>query len=174
MTDHLSVKYTIAYLSYQPIHGHMHGPPLYKSLHVARLIFPEQNVSTSAREIMGVNMNWDTTSYTQTEFAANHSLPCLVRLVSERGEAAPESCLGNLVDVSKNFLAYSHRRRTKAYAQHMVWDPDSNSYSPDGLLIEVPKDYPGKYLVQCFGRIKRMIKAAAIPQFYNNYSEIII
>ena len=102
-------------------------------------------------------LKWSAKSYTPAEFPGCFSRPQVVRILpgeDEETENNPAEStrpvdLGPQLDTSKPFLIYSHRRRTKVFAEHVVWDKSKKSYRPNGPLLEVPKDYIGKYTFFC-------------------------
>ena len=97
-------------------------------------------------------LTWSAKTFTPAEFPACFSKPQVVRILPGDSEGwegsfpvpAKKVNLGPELDTSKPFLIYSHRRRTKVFAEHVAWDKSKKSYQPNGPLLEIPKDYVGK------------------------------
>ena len=95
---------------------------------------------------------WSSKTYIPAEFPANFSKPQIVRILPGDSEGwegsfpipAKRVDLGPDLETSKPFLIYSHRRRTKVFAEHVAWDKSKRSFQANGPLLEIPKDYIGR------------------------------
>ena len=93
-------------------------------------------------------LQWEDTPTDLAHFAEDFQSPHFVRLeprvCPEEHADNPVFSLGPLVDVSVPFLAFSRRRRTRVYAENLIWDNKKSLYVPNGHVIEIPKDYMGR------------------------------
>ncbi len=96
-------------------------------------------------------LQWSPKTYLPADFPETFAKPQVVRLLPGDSEGwegafdvpAKRVDLGPELDTLKPMLVYSHRRRTKVFAEHVSWDKAKKSYQPHGPLLEVPKDYIG-------------------------------
>ena len=86
------------------------------------------------------NYNWSEGSKPPLEYLKEFKKPEMVKMAFEGDQLD----IGELVDTTKPFLLYSHRRRTKVYADMEHLDATTTTYVKDGPTVEIPKDYLGK------------------------------
>ncbi len=85
------------------------------------------------------------------DFPSKFNKPQVVRLLQEDQSPTKDKSidpsnaveLGPELDTTAPFLVYSHRRRTKVFAEHVIWHESKKAYQPSGEILEVPKDYIG-------------------------------
>ena len=84
---------------------------------------------------------WAEDAVTLYEFIKHKDAPVLPKVA--RFTCGERIATGSLVDWEQPFLVYSHRRRTKIYAENLTWKNDSKSFVTQGYPLEIAKDYPG-------------------------------
>ena len=86
------------------------------------------------------HIDWEDEGFSPKDYLEQFDGPEFVTL--KNADGSPVS-FGPLVDPSKPFIAFSHRRRTKAYAETVFPGEVQNSNCP---TFEIPKDYVGRWL----------------------------
>ena len=99
---------------------------------------PSKPQQTAAME----NYTWSDSRKRPAEYLKDFKGPEMIKMTFD-GDALD---LGPTVDTQKPFLLYSHRRRTKVYADMVHWDDRAKKYNKTGPSVEIPKDYIGKHL----------------------------
>ena len=86
--------------------------------------------------------DWAEKGVSLWEFVKGEAAPVLPQVAKlVRGQAGLD--LGPLIEWDSPFMIYSHRRRTKVFAENVHWNATKKTYIRDGPVMEIPKDYPG-------------------------------
>lgn len=87
-------------------------------------------------------IQWESTQSSLFDFVDNFKNPHMVKL--ELNEAAKDLHFGEAVNLNQPCLAFSHRRRTRIYAENLAWNYNKKMYAPKGEILGIPKDYMGE------------------------------
>jgi hypothetical protein len=97
----------------------------------------DEDVDDVISEILS-ETQWSEEKQTVYDFMSEFTSAQPIRVVPQGGDVDLSPA-----DVLYPFLAFSRRRRTKVYAENLVWDECEKQYVRKGPLLEIPKDYLG-------------------------------
>ena len=97
----------------------------------------DEEVDHTISEILA-DTQWDAEKQTVYDFMSGFTSAQPIRVIAKGSDVDLSPA-----DVLHPFLAFSRRRRTKVYAENLVWDEKDKAYVRRGPLLEIPKDYLG-------------------------------